>query len=347
MTLQDLLNADIETVGESLRQGLAWWVAELADLVPARWRRARGGDRPVAVFADDGETLRLWRGGRFSERRAGEQTRPRAADLGLPAGTALERELILPALGLSDLRRLVANDLDRLTPFSPDQVYFDLEPIDRQAPPGRRVVRLGVMVRAEAEAALAAARNCGVEPRRLGVLGPERRLSFDFLAALRAAGRGGRPDRAPAFWWGAVAVLIALNIAALVLRDMDDVAALRRTVDLQRPTVALAMTVRRRVEAEAGARQALLAQRAHNEPLRILDAVTRAFPAPQWIQRLEWNGRLVRLIGYRDPAFDVLGAVRGSTILARPRTLSSPEAAPSGAQQSFDVVAEPASEARR
>jgi general secretion pathway protein L len=347
MTLQELLNSDVATLGEAVRRGFAWWTGELADLAPPRWRRLGGGDRPVAALAADGQSLSIRRGGRVFERRAGDRPWTGPADLGLPAGAVLQREVVLPALGLDDMKRLVAHDLDRLTPFRPDQVYFDLEPVQAAAPPGRRMARLGVIFRADAEAALHAARRFGLEPRRLGVRIEGEGLRFDFLGPMRAAGRGGRPDRALIYWWSAVAVLAAANLTALVLKDMDDVAALRQLVDLQRPTAALALKLRQRVESEAQARDTLLTRRARNEPLRVLDAATRAFPPPQWVQRLEWNGRLVRIVGYRDPAFDVLAAARTSGLLARARTLSGSEAPTPGARPSFDLVAEPDPEGRR
>jgi general secretion pathway protein L len=299
------------------------------------------------VLAADGKSARVWRRGRFAELREGAQARVQGADLGLHPDMVLEREAVLPALSLPDLRRLVTNDLDRLTPFRADEVYLDIAPIGPEPAPGRRTVRLAVIPRADAEAALEAARRCGVAPRRIGVTGsPDHALRYDFAPALRAAGRGGRADRAPLYWWGAALALIAVNLAVLVARDMNDVGALRRTVEAQRPVVELALKLRQRVDGETAARAALVQRRGQNEPLRILDGAARALPPPQWVQRLEWNGRLVRLSGFRDPGFDVLAAARASAVMARPRTLNGGEATPGAARPAFDLVAEPAQSAR-
>jgi general secretion pathway protein L len=104
--------------------------------------------------------------------------------------------------------------------------------------------------------------------------------------------------------------------------------------------VDLASRVRGRVDREAADRRALLDRRAHSEPLRIVDAATRAFPAPQWIERLEWNGRTTRLAGYREPNFNVLAAVAAEPVLGSPRTLSNGAPNGAGAKVSFDVIAE-------
>lgn len=346
MTLQDLLNTDVAALGGWARQGWDWWTGELAQMVPERWRRSGRAQRPWVELGAEGAPVRLWRRGRFTERLEPAPGRALTADVGLPAAAVLQRRLSLPAVGRADLKRLVALELDRLTPFRADQVYFDIELLERDRESGRQALLLAVIPRAEAEAALERAGRHAVTAARLGVVDGEG-LRFDFLEAMRAAGRGGRPDRRLLYGWAAAAGLIALNLAILVFKDMDDIASLQRAVDLQRPTVALALKLRQRVEQEAALRQGLLAQRAHDEPLRIEDAVTRAFPAPQWVERLEWNGHAVRIVGYRDPGFDVLAAIRKSRALGAARALTSPNATVPGAKPAFDVIAEPPGEARK
>ena len=39
MTLFELLNTDVTTVGQWLRAGLGWWIGELAGMLPAPARR--------------------------------------------------------------------------------------------------------------------------------------------------------------------------------------------------------------------------------------------------------------------------------------------------------------------
>jgi general secretion pathway protein L len=339
MTLADVLNLDISAVGEGLGRGFRWWTGELADLAPASWRQGRIGNQPVLELTD-GQTARLWRGGRAIE--AAETSQIGAADIAAPETLALQREITLPALRLDDLRRLVANDLDRLTPFAGDEVYFDLEAAAPEPGAERVTARLAVIRRADAEATIERARRFGVRPKRLGIADEPGRLRFDFMPSIRAAaGRVGQTDRAPLLWWSAVAIGIALNIGALVLKDALDVAQLKRIVDLQQPSVSLAFKLRQRVDQETRARQILLTRHARNDPLRLLDAVTRALPAPQSLSRLEWNGHSVRLVGYRDPHFDVLAALETSKMVTRPRSASTAETPAPGAKVvPFDVVAD-------
>jgi general secretion pathway protein L len=343
MTLQELLNSDVGTIGEGFRQGWDWWVDELAQMTPERLRRGGRADPPVAEIGGTDGAIRLWRRGRFSEISTG--AKPRSAALGLAPDQVLTRQVALPAVGRADARRLIALDLDRLTPFRPDQVYFDFERLDLDRGLGRQTLQLAVVPRPVADAALERARRHGLSALRLGVLDAGE-LRFDFLPALRAAGHGGRADRRRLIWWAAAALLIGLNLAALVLKDASDVGRLRDAVEQQRPAAALATNLRKRVESEASRRRALLSRRTHDDPLRIEAAVTRAFPPPQWIQRLEWNGRTLRLVGFRDAGFDVLAAIRKAGDLGEPRALTSDAAAPAGRPQ-FDLVTQPPGAPRR
>jgi general secretion pathway protein L len=341
VTLQELLNSDVEAIGAQLRQGWDWWTWELANLAPERWRRRARSGRPQVSLSENGQ-LRLQRRGRPDEAIDTTRARRLIADVAIPAGLALRRRVILPAVGAADLRRLLALELDRLTPFRAEEVYFDFERLEPAA--GRQPVELAVIRRADAEAALKRVAARGVTPLRLGVAA-EDGVRFDFLPGLRAAGLAGG-GRASAAWWGVAAGLFALNVAIMVWKDVDDLAQVRQAVELQRPAVTLALKLRQKVEQEDSARRSLLARRAHNDPLRIEDAVARAFPPPQLIQRLEWNGKSLRLVGQRDPKFDVLAAIRASDLGAA-RSLVNTDPVAAGAKAQFDVVAEPGAEARR
>ena len=339
MRLQEWLNADIGAVFEKVRQGFSWWTDELAQMVPERWRIRSGAGRPIAEMDDTGRCVRLWRQGRFSERplRGGGQV---TADLALPPASVLVQEVVLPPLAASDLRRLVTAEMDRLTPFTAEAVYFDIERPRRDLGTGHSCVSLAVVPRHVADQALEQATGQGLTTRRLGLLGADRRLVFDFTRSMRETGHGRGPDNGVLSWWIAAAVLLLVNIGLLVGRDINAVQSLRQSVDLQQPTVALAQRLRGRVEGDIAGRRDLLQRRAQSEPLKVLDAASRAFPVPQWIQRLEWNGHTVRIVGFRTAGFDVPGAVRASRILGNPRSLTAPTLAGGGSQQPFDVVAD-------
>lgn len=349
MTLQDLLNADVNSILPWIRQALAWWGHELGELLPPSMRqRRRRAARWLAQMSRDG-AVRLWRDGAPVGEMQAAPAGVRPCDLIAPEGAVLVHELDLPRLSGADLHRLVALNMDRYTPFTAEQVYFDTLVIDRPADSAKQRVRLGVLSRDRGRALLDQAAAAGLKVVRLGVgAGPDGRgLEFDFMRAIRMEEGGDPTNRRRTYLWAACAALVVINVAIAIGRDMNDVAQLQRLVDAQQPTVALAMRLRKTVETERARRLALLTQRSVHEPLRILDAATRDLPAGAWVQRLEWNGRAVRLVGFKPASFDVLTAVQGPA-LSNPRSLLSdmPTKTASG-QEPFDIMADAATRRTR
>jgi len=160
------------------RSGLAgfwqWWRGELAALVPSAPRAAiaRRRMRPVLVFAGDRATL--WRAVNEEGQPVMQPSREvsladdadgSAAMASLPrTGRAprvvvslvpqdcLRKRLTLPAAVEENLAQALAYDLDRHTPFKPEELYFDASVIDRN--PARGTITVD----------LAAARRTAVDP---------------------------------------------------------------------------------------------------------------------------------------------------------------------------------------
>jgi general secretion pathway protein L len=342
MNLKELLNSDLGAAGQMLRAGFDWWVAELAELVPASLRAGGRRRAPIlAHVADDGASFRLTRDGAELGRVAGPGRGGGQVDIVLSPAQALTREVELPILPAKDTRRLLALDLDRLTPLPADAIYHDAEVIARHPAEGRQRAFLGVVPRATAEAIVARAEAYGLTPQAMSVADPaDGTLRLDLLRAMRTGAAGGASDRRKAFWWTAAAGLMAINVVLLVARDMADVNQLREAVGSQRATVGAATRMRQRVIGESTARAALVARQERNEPLRVVNAVTIALPPGAWVQRFEWNGRSVRITGHKPAGFDLMAALRASPVLANPRALGGDVPTGSNASQPFDVSAD-------
>ena len=132
-----------------------WWLTELASLAPTAPRAAlqRRRLRPILAFGDgvavlwvprivDGalmlaEAARVPIGGDSAAiahaGRALVDALPRRAPgaaaskiiVALPRSQVLRKQLVLPAAVEENLKDALAYDLDRHTPFRPDQLYFD------------------------------------------------------------------------------------------------------------------------------------------------------------------------------------------------------------------------------
>lgn len=330
MKASDVLNADVSTVWTWVQQGFRWWFAELEAMLPSGRPRTTAADRLLAE-RDGSGGLRVWRSGLPVS--APKQGR---VELVLAEGAVLERDIDLPLLRPADQHRLLTLDMDRLTPFDPEHIWFDTTEVD--GPAGGRLRRLGVVPRAEVNELLRRVNAAGLKPTRVSTGDPAQpeSLRYDFLAQARQAERGGGRG---GLAWSAVALLLAANLTLLVFRDVADVRQLRATVDSQRPAALRAVSLRRSIETEEARRNTLLQRRADRDPLRIVSALTRALPTGQWVRRLEWNGEAVRVSGFQRDGFDVAAALRGSPALTNPRALEAELPEPNGRGQAFDFTA--------
>ena len=340
MNLQDLLNADVSSIGEWIRQGFSWWIDELSTLLPASWREGLSSRPKRLIEPLSPSGWRYWQNGRVLGEAQAMRATGGAVGLILPSDAVLLRRLELPRLPLSDVRRLVALDIDRLSPLAADLVFHDLEVIDRDVGDGKQAVLLGVVPRDVVLRNFEALREEGVEPSLIGAAVAEGAAGyrFDFLPAVKSALGESDGRNVIRYWWGAVALLLIANLGVLVGRDVVDVSRLQHTVDDQHVAVSAASQLRRRVQIEEAQRQDLINRQLQSDPLRVLDALSRTIPAGAWVQRLEWNGQTVRVVGFKTGDADPLAALKANPGFANPRAANGEGQAKPGANPPFDIT---------
>ena len=343
MSLQEILNSEMDLASVSAAAGRAWrwWVAELAAMLPPAWRSGLSS-RPRLFAEREASGWRYWRDG---EPLADDRPPPgaqRGPGLLLPGEAVLVRRIEVPRMPPADVRRMLALDIDRLSPLGGGLIHFDSEVIDRDGEGGKQTLLLGIVRRAAARQLVETAGAEGLSPAALSVRldGDGEPQRFDFLPAVREAA-GERPAaNARPWWWAAVGVLFLLNFAVLVGRDMASVSHLKKLVDSQRPAAEAAMRLRLRVDREQARREDLVRRGSASEPLRMLAALTGALPKGAWVQRLEWNGQAIRIVGSKSGELDMPAAIRGSGFFTNPRPLTAASAPRPESVQPFDITAD-------
>jgi len=339
MNFKDIANMDMETALQWLLLGWRWWINELTAMLPPQWR---------ALLARRSRVVAEFDGGAIVYRKEGSSEILPAKPRGrirflMPPGQVLTRQMDLPLLPMSDIKRMLALDIDRLTPFHADQVFFDAEIITRDQDSGRQQVALGVLPRSVVAQTMADVREHNLQPASLGMAVREGSIGsgFDFLAAMRETQGGDAAQRRSLYWWGAAAGLVALNLLLFGYRDSNNLDQLRQTVEAQQAPVAVAVRTRDKVDREAARRAALLESQARTSPLPVLDAVTRAMPPDAWVKRFEWNGRTVHVTGTRKTSPDIIARLEASPVLRNARSLSNDtHTADAAASQQFDLTAD-------
>ena len=300
----------------AVQQGLEWWGAQLRDLLPARLREgsAWADLHADALIADvDGDTLA------FVSRRARRETsigpadparlharlhaslhallarRPGRILLRVPAAAVLERPMTLPLAAEPELDRVVAYEIDRISPFTAAELAWTWAVEQRNPATGKLVLRIAMLPRATIQPALDSLREAGATPA--AVLAP-RASGGTWRIALTAAPAASTRRTALV----AASVLCAvLAIAAAALPFFLQQAALDRQearIERLRPSVAQADALRRRVADRASGLDAVAAETARvGQALDALATLTTLLPDDTVLTALSLRQRALTLSG--------------------------------------------------
>ncbi len=323
---------------------IRWWLAELAGLVPPTLSRViRRGDRILWLdLAGDRVSVHYVAG--KSCRRLGESETGGAGGDGspnpiasmlagvplgktrvalrLPAQSALRKTLVMPQAAEPDMRRALALQIDRQSPFGPEEVYFDYRVAARRAEARELDVELVVVPKTVVDAALDAVAGWGLSPSIVDIAedpepGAEPRLNLISAAEhLNGARRWSRPNLALACL---AAALLAAAIYVPLERERAGAQALSRQAATAKAEAEATFKLRETLDRlRSGGR--FLAERKARTPsvLGALNELTRLFPDDNWLYELQFNGTDIRVSGYANSASALIAAIDGSPLFAKP-----------------------------
>ncbi|MGD9583809.1 MAG: PilN domain-containing protein [Lysobacterales bacterium] len=318
---------------------LHWWGGELASYLPPRfydwfverrdevqvrqdadgWHLQRLGSHPIAseTVAPDAaaETLRAHTDQMLGVGETG-------ADLValLPESQVLTRRLNLPMAAEENLAQVIGFELDRQTPFKPDQVRHDFRVISRDLA-GRQIqVEVLIALRARADALVAPVQAAGLALDALDALAADgSRRGFNLLPPEARASRVNRGARLNAIL-AAVAVLLLWAVMNQSL-DARRVALdrLQSAVDKERAEAASTGQLQQRLtDAVEGAN--FLDQRKREQPVvvDILRELTALLPLDTSLMRLSVNRGDVQIQGTAEEAAQLI------VTLQKAKTIESP-----------------------
>jgi general secretion pathway protein L len=319
-----------------VREFLWWWLGQLADVVPEWLRRFGSHGADAAIIAPGAPVAENVDGVIVSLRRSRRETtvgRFRLADeladiprpagkptiLRLAEGDVLGKTLVLPIAAERQLDQVLAFEMDRETPFTPDEVFWSGHVIRRDRRGGQLWVRLLLVPRATLAGLLEALARAGFRPRRAEIgAGPDRGQWLP----LDGDGQGLHdPARSPLLWPAAACCLVlALTAAALpFVRQSLALASIERNIAAARRAAAEAQGLRREIGRLTGSADLIETERAQGgRPLAILEALTRLLPPDTYLTDFIQQQDKVTLTGRSA------GASRLIAILAAAKQLRDP-----------------------
>ena len=328
----------------ALRRGgqrfFAWWLGELATVVPAKVRRWWRGTSGIALLSLDGaravfsrptdkgleETFSVEMGDHGLSLPAAAIRQRLAKVVGqgyrllfaLPASQALERTLTLPAALAENLRQTLSFELDRYTPFRPEQAYFDYRLGEPSSGAGTLRVELAVVPKAVVEQHLARVAALGLEVG--GVVLPEdfknphsRYRNFLPAASIPYVPSARFRQRLA---FGMLAVVLLVAVLAVPIWQKRTAA-----IDLLAP-VAQAKAAAQ----EADALRDKLAKLVDEHDLlpnkkwdshsatRTLEELTKLLPDDTFVMQFDFDGKTVQVLGETASSSSMVETIEGSPL---------------------------------
>ena len=295
-----------------------WWLRMLGSLVPSGPRTAieRRRMRPVLLF--DGDAATLWQptaeAGRLALAQVGRVAlggdaatvlsegrsaiaavarngaAPTKVVIALTPRAILRKSLTLPTAVEHDLRQAIGYDLDRHTPFKPEELYFDAQVVDRD--PARAQIRIDLATarRPLVDAAVAHAHAWGAKVVAVTPAEPPA-LPASGLNLLPPELRNGARFAKRWQFWLPIALLVAVALVAVVLpvwQKREYAIALNEVAGKATLEAARSETLRTQLDRQIGDYNFALERKyAYPGTVRVLEDVTRLLPDDTWLTQLE------------------------------------------------------------
>jgi general secretion pathway protein L len=339
-----------------VRTAVAWWLAELAAVIPQRFAN-RPENAPVTLDISAGEAtlvlagrgaaqpVRMPLGGEdWAQIRARVQTAlgrnyRKAVVIRLDESLLLDAFVTLPLNAERSLRPILLNQLERLVPLPADEVEFEYVVTQRSTKTKTLGVKLIVATRESIERAVALLRSLGLTP---GVaIAPSSFVGLDRAAVLWRANQ--EQMDAPAQRWlrrgmevAAVAILIGAY-GAYVHRLTGYRDQLEQDVVAATKASAAARDLVNRNAQTQTALGALQRRQREMDPAQLLSELTKLVPDTSWVSQLSVRGRDVEIIGYSPRVSDLISRIENHDIFYDPKFRSPITMSPDGKGERFDV----------
>ena len=326
-----------------LRTFFAWWLRQLAALLPPAWRPtavtgavpedtadsvllavgpARPGHPAAAIDAARRRRQRLIPLGRFTLDPIGLAALRAAIGTGrhgpirlvLPPTLLLEQPVTLPLAAERGLDSALRWEMDRLTPFTADAVFWTWRLVQRDRIRNQLTLRLVLIAKSAVQSTVDALSAAGLAPARLEAAGdPARAISL--TGSRRAA------PRRPVLIAG-LGLCAGLAVAAIVIPFIRQQAELdrldARIADL-RPQVDVAETLRRRVADRTAGVDVVAAEAARvGNTLRILATLTDLLPDDTSLYELAIRDRILTFTGQSSQAARLIPALAADPAVRNP-----------------------------
>jgi general secretion pathway protein L len=291
----------------------AWWLSQMRSLAPGLWRGFAQRDALIITIDSMGQDDAT-AAGAIVLRRDGVEISLQPLDLAhpfsgltaaqldtclrLPPGAVLSRDVQLPIEAARDLQAVIGFEMDRLTPFAADEVYWSAADITQDRARGRITLRLSIVLRAPVEALNRALARIGLAPSYI-----ESGMDRIDLDTAHPRQRLIRRGLFPALCGGLALACVAIPF----IRQQMALDTAARTIASYRSTTDTAQALRRQLATAAAGHSAIAAARRAGDALQVLATLTSALPDGTWLSDLTFKSGDLSFDGQSTGAAQLIG----------------------------------------
>ncbi len=248
---------------------------------------------------------------------AGRLGKPPRTVLELPASLLLEQQTSLPLAAETDLSLVLRHEMDRLTPFRAEDVFWSWTITQRDTTNSRLLVRLSLVVKAAVTPLIQGLARAGLAPDTLEVRGLDGALRR--MGVLPPGADAARHPRSVRIAAWACGVLAAAAIVTPVVQQQWALTTADNQISELQPRVALVEGLRRRMAASSNGADLFAAESARSgNAVLALAAVTRALPDDTYLTEFAMRDRKLTLTGRSEAAVRLIGVLATEPGLANP-----------------------------
>ncbi len=211
-----------------------------------------------------------------------------------PPEAVLEKQHVVPTAPRRELTQLLRHELERVTPFTADAVFWNWDGRPKAGDRSRTVVTLTMVPKAAMVPALEALANLGIQPRFIEV-GPLERPRL--LAIKDGVERSASYLLIRGLAWSCVGLAVVALFLPVLLQEL----ALHSTesaIDNLQPTITQVETLRRNINAGGAGREVLAREMQRTgDVLQVLATVTRILPDDTYLTEFSLRDRQMVLSG--------------------------------------------------
>jgi general secretion pathway protein L len=328
-----------------LSELFGWWAKQMLDLVPSAIRSRADGPPDACIISVGGHPESAMPAIRLGTRRAGQvadlgrfvldatgidearsilrkHDRRHAVAVRVPGDALLERTIALPLAAEADLVSVLRYEMDTITPFAVEELFWTWSVVRRDRERRRVHVRVSFVPKIALPSLSVVLEGLGTAPSWLEAATPAgtpRVIPLGYMAASEQ-----RRRRNLRFGLAGTAVLMAASIVLPFI--LQSVAQMRveDRINALAPSVRSAETLRARITRDSSAATLIAAEHGRvGDPLAVLSAVTAALPDDTFLADLSIREGRLEITGESKAAAKLIAVLAASPTLRDPAFIAS------------------------